>query len=105
MALFTATVTGNWNGAATWGHTGSPAVEGVDYPGNGDTFQVGAGITVTVGGLYPASGALGTGNPKDRQSRWSPELLPARLIRNYFLATPPWRCKLAPNWIWVKSGT
>ena len=76
MALFTATVTGNWNEAATWGHTGSPAVEGVDYPGNGDTFQVSAGITVTVGGLYPASGALGTGTLKDRHPRRLPEILP-----------------------------
>lgn len=37
---YTATVTGNWNNAATWG--------GVGIPGIGDTYTINSGVTVTI---------------------------------------------------------
>ena len=54
MAAFTASVTGNWNNAATWG--------GAGIPGSGDTATINGGITVTVPVGYTA--VIGT-SPTD----------------------------------------
>jgi hypothetical protein len=64
MATFTSIAGGgNWNASATWGKTGDPAVEGTDYPGNGDTVVIASAVAtpVILNGQYPASGTLSGG--------------------------------------------
>jgi hypothetical protein len=52
MALFTASVTGDWNKGATWGNGGD--VEGVDFPDEDgtDTFAINTGVVVTIPSSY-----------------------------------------------------
>lgn len=52
MALFTASVTGDWNSGPTWGNVGS--TPGVDFPAeNGtDTFAINTGVVVTIPSDY-----------------------------------------------------
>lgn len=47
MAAFTSAASGNWNASATWGNSGSPPVEGTDYPGDGDTATINHAVSVT----------------------------------------------------------
>jgi hypothetical protein len=58
MATFTSAATGDWNASATWGNSGSPAVEGTDYPGNGDIAVIANTHVVTITGTVPSSGYL-----------------------------------------------
>ena len=57
MGTFTATTDGNWNASATWGNAGTPAVEGVDYPGPNDSFSIPNTVDVILpAGTWPSSG-------------------------------------------------
>ncbi|WP_447978074.1 hypothetical protein [Candidatus Nitrospira bockiana] len=58
MAAFTTAANGNWNQGATWGNAGN--VQGVDYPGPGDTATINHAVTVTANQTVGTSPVAGT---------------------------------------------